>query len=353
MKKQSIIFAFLFVLLMPACRPDPLAEMVSQMSLRDKVAQTIVPQHYNPDIDSLVAVDHIGGVIVMVSTKAEVDTLLPRLQAESQIPLFTSIDAEWGASMRMWDDFPRHPKAGEIAKGPNPDSLAYEVGRAAALELRSMGIYANFAPVVDVNTNPLNPVIGVRSFGDDTQTVSDLASQYAKGLHSAGVAACAKHFPGHGDTSVDSHKALPVILHDRARLDSVEFPPFRRLIAEGVEMVMVGHLSVPALDSTGVPASISKTVYDFVRDSLGFEGVLVTDGMNMKGLTSMFGGSDIPGCVLAYLAGADMIITPIHCHEIINQIVEKVEAGEYPIEEVDKKAYRVLKLKQKLGIIQN
>lgn len=352
MKKLLSTLAFLFILLTPACRPDLIAELVSQMSVRDKVAQLIVAHHYDPDIDSLVVNDHIGGVIVMVSTRAEIDTLLPRLQAESKIPLFTCIDAEWGASMRMKEDFPRHPRAMSIGRSKNADSLAFEIGRHTALELKSLGIAANLAPVADVNTNPNNPVIGTRSFGDNPTMVAELASRYAAGLHSEGIAACAKHFPGHGDTSVDSHKALPVVPHDRARLDSVELLPFRRLIADGVEMVMTAHLSVPALDSTGTPASISKPVNDFLRDSLGFAGVIVTDGMNMKGVTSLFDGSDVPASVAAFEAGADLILAPVSCRAIIDAITAKIEAGEYPVEELDKKVYRVLKLKQKLGIIQ-
>lgn len=352
MKKLSAYLAFLLIFLTPACRPDPVAKFVSQMSVRDKVAQLIVAHHNDPNIDSLVVDDHIGGVIVMVSTKAEIDTLLPRLQAESPVPLFTCIDAEWGASMRMKEDFPRYPRAMAIGRSAKADSIAFETGRLTALELKSLGIAANLAPVADVNTNPDNPVIGTRSFGDDPARVAELAGRYASGLHSEGIAACAKHFPGHGDTSVDSHKALPVVPHDRARLDSVELLPFRRLIAEGVEMVMTAHLSVPALDSTGTPASISKPVNDFLRDSLGFSGVIVTDGMNMKGITFLFDGSDIPASVAAFEAGADLILAPVSCRAIIDSITEKVEAGEYPVEELDKKVYKVLKLKQKLGIIQ-
>lgn len=352
MKKFLALPAAAFILVFSCSRPDPVAETVSQMNLRDKVAQLVVAHHYDPDIDSLVVNDHIGGVIVMVSTKAEIDTLLPRLQGESVIPLFTCIDAEWGASMRMKDDFPRQPRAFYVAQSPNPDSLAFEYGKTTAAELSSLGIVANLAPVADVNTNPLNPVIGTRAFGDDPAVVGRLASRYAAGLHEGGVAACAKHFPGHGDTSVDSHKALPVVDHDRARLDSVELVPFRRLIGEGVEMVMTAHLSVPALDSTGTPASISKPVNDFLRDSLGFEGVIVTDGMNMRGITSLFDGSDVPGAVAAFEAGADLILAPVSCRAIIDAITAKVEAGEFPVEELDKKVYRVLKLKQKLGVIQ-
>ena len=354
MKKLSRIASLLFIVLSSACRPDPIQEIIAGMPLRDKVAQLIVAHHYDPIIDSLVAYDHIGGVIVMVSTKAEVDTLLPKLQASSRIPLFTCIDAEWGAQMRMKQDYPAYPRAMAIGRSADPCSFAREVGYQTGLELKALGIAANLAPVADVNTNPANPVIGTRSFGDTPQKVYELAKSYSDGLHDAGVFSCAKHFPGHGDTSVDSHKALPVLAHDRARLDSVELYPFRRLIEDGaVEMVMTGHLSVPALDSTATPASISKPINDFLRDSLGFAGVIVTDGMNMRGVTSLFGGSDIPGSVEALKAGADLILAPVSCRGIIDAFTAVVANGEYPEEELDKKVYRVLKLKQKAGLIQN
>ena len=171
-------------------------------------------------------------------------------------------------------------------------------------------------------------------------------------MKAAGVGACAKHFPGHGDTSVDSHKGLPVVAHDRARLDSVELAPFRRMIAEDVDMVMMGHLSVPALDASGVPSSISKPIYDLLRSDLGFNGVIVTDGLMMRGLLDMFDGDDVAAGVAAYEAGADMLLGARSVRNIIDAITAKVESGEFPMEELDAKVYRVLKLKKKLHIIQ-
>ena len=343
--KLALLLAFSLVF--GSCK-DSLALTIEEMSVRDKVAQLMVPQHYDAQIDSLVARDHVGGVIVMVSSKAELDTLLARLKASAGIPLFICMDAEWGAAMRLKEDYKRLPKAAYIKS----DRQAYEVGLAIGTQLRELGIHANLAPDVDVNTNPDNPVIGTRSFGAEPLLVAQRASAYARGQREAGIASCAKHFPGHGDTALDSHLALPVLEHSRERLDSVELLPFRRLIADGVEMVMTGHLAVPALDASGMPASVSRPINSFLRDSLGFQGVIVTDGMGMKGVTDYFSGDQVAACIAAYRAGADLILALSRTVEVIDAITARVESGEFPMEELDEKVYRVLRLKQSLGLIQ-
>ena len=343
----KLILLLAFSLFLGPCK-DSLAQCPQQMSLRDKVAQLMVPHHYDPEIDSLVARDHVGGVIVMLSSKAEVDSLIPKLQASASIPLFVCMDAEWGAAMRLKQDYKRLPKAAYIKS----DEQACEIGKTIGGQLRELGIHANLAPVADVNTNPDNPVIGTRSFGADPVLVSSRACAYARGQRDAGIASCAKHFPGHGDSSVDSHQALPVLEHSRERLDSVELLPFRHLIDEGVEIVMTGHLSVPALDPSGTPASVSAPVCTFLRDSLGFQGVIVTDGMGMKGVTDFFAGDQVAACVAAFTAGADMILALTHTRQVIDAITALVQSGEYPLEELDAKVLRVLELKRKLGIIQ-
>ena len=346
--KKSLVLLTLSLLLFGSCTNDSTLALMQRMTVREKVAQLLVAHHYDPQIDSLVLRDHIGGVIVMVSSRAEVDSLIPYLKSHSKYPLLTCIDAEWGAQMRLRNDFPRQKYACEI----NSVEEAFEVGYKIGLELDTLGIDVNLAPVCDVNTNPDNPVIGFRAFGDDVKKVSDYSSAYARGLNKAGIGACAKHFPGHGDTSVDSHKALPVVAHDRARLDSVELAPFRRLIAEDIDMVMMGHLDVPAIDPGGVPSSISEPCYKLLRDELGYEGVIVTDGLMMKGLLNMFGGDDVAASVAAYKAGADMLLGACSVREIIDAITHKVESGEFSEKELDGKVYRVLNLKKKLHIIQ-
>lgn len=348
MKRLTVFFLFLVTILSCNREDRQLSALLNEMTVRDKVAQLLVAHHYDPEIDSLVLRDHIGGVIVMVSTKAEVDSLLPALKSASKYPLMTFMDAEWGAQMRLREDFARLPYACDIADA----SQAYDVGAAIGDELKGLGIDVNLAPVVDVNTNPDNPVIGFRSFGDDVDKVCELSSAYAKGLHSHGTGACAKHFPGHGDTSVDSHKALPVLHHDMARLDSVELAPFRRMIEENIELVMTGHLSVPAMDPSGVPASISKPINDYLRKDLGFNGVIITDGLMMRGLLDMFDGDDVRASVAAYEAGADLLLGACSVRAIIDAITAKVECGEFSEDELDAKVMRVLRLKKKLHIIQ-
>jgi len=345
--KKSLLFLTFSLLFLGSCSGESPSALIKRMTVREKVAQLLVAHHYDPHIDSLVIHDHIGGVIVMVSTKAEVDSLIPYLKAHSKYPLLTCIDAEWGAQMRLREDYPRQKYACEIESAQDAYTVGYKIGR----ELDSLGIDVNLAPVCDVNTNPDNPVIGFRAFGDDVKTVNDYSIAYMRGLHKAGIGACAKHFPGHGDTAVDSHKALPTVAHDRARLDSVELAPFRALIKKKVDMVMMGHLNVPAIDSTGVPSSISKPCYDLLRKELGYKGVIVTDGLMMKGLLNMFGGDDVAASVAAYQAGADLLLGACSVREIIDAITEKVESGEFSEKELDAKVYRVLKLKKKLHII--
>ncbi len=346
--KKSLLFLTFSLLLLGSCSKDPAAALMKGMTVREKVAQLLVAHHYDPHIDSLVIRDHIGGVIVMVSTKAEVDSLIPYLKEQSKYPLLTCIDAEWGAQMRLREDYPRQKYACEISSAQE----AFEVGYRIGMELDSLGLAVNLAPVCDVNTNPDNPVIGFRAFGDDVKTVSDYSLAYMRGLHKAGIGACAKHFPGHGDTSVDSHKALPTVAHSLQRLDSVELAPFRVLIRKNVDMVMMGHLNVPAIDSTGVPSSISKPCYDLLRKGLKYKGVIVTDGLMMKGLLNMFGGDDVAASVAAYEAGADLLLGACSVKEIIDEISAKVENGEFSEKELDEKVYRVLKLKKKLHIIE-
>ncbi len=345
--KKSVLLLTVSILLLGSCSKDPSLALMQGMTVRDKVAQLLVAHHYDPEIDSLVINDHIGGVIVMVSSRAEVDTLLPKLKAASKYPLLTCIDAEWGAQMRLREDYARLPYASEITSAEEAREVGYKIG----LELDTLGIAINLAPVADVNTNPDNPVIGFRAFGDDVKTVSDYASAYTKGLHKAGIGACAKHFPGHGDTSVDSHKALPTVAHDMERLEKVEFAPFRRLIREHVDLVMMGHINVPAIDPSGVPSSISKPCYDLLRNDLKYKGVIITDGLMMKGLLNMFDGDDVAASVAAYEAGADLLLGACSVHAIIDAITEKVESGEFPEEELDRKVLRVLRLKSKLNII--
>ena len=243
---------------------DKVEEIIAKMSLREKVGQLFIIEYSDkydledPYFDKLIKRDKIGGLILMEMDIDKYIERINRFQTMSKIPLLISVDGEWGVSMRFdtLTQFPRNMQLGALS---SPD-LVYQVGRAMAKQFVRLGIHINYAPTIDINNNPLNPVIGQRSFGDDREKVAQYGAAIIKGMQDGGIMTSAKHFPGHGDTETDSHKALPVLTFERTRLDSLELYPFRHVIKEGVAMVMVGHLSVPSLDPTGVPSSISYPI---------------------------------------------------------------------------------------------
>ena len=211
-----------------------------------------------------------------------------------------------------------------------------------------MKIDVNFAPVVDVNLHPDVNTIKDRSFGPDKKLVADYGSALMRGMQDGGVVACAKHFPGHGDTEVDSHKALPVLKFPKERLDSVELYPFRRLIKDGVDMVMVGHLLVPALDT--LPASVSKVVVtDLLRKKMKFKGLIITDALGMEGVLEPFGGSSAKATLAAYKAGVDILLMPDNVSESIDLIVDYIGDDHKRLKDLDARVSRVLALKWKCG----
>lgn len=344
---KRLLAAFLPALLaMSACTApvSPQEEMLRSMTLREKVAQLFVVDAVFPGIDSLVSTHGIGGVIFFSCTSDTLTARVQRLQSlGGKLPLLTTIDAERGLGMRV-TDIERHPYASNMSS----DSLAYSYGVLAGEQLRRFGVDVNFAPVADVNTNPSNPVIGRRAFGSTPSVVSQRALAYSRGLQSTGTVSCAKHFPGHGDTSTDSHKTLPVLKHSRERLDSIELYPFREMISGGVDMIMTAHLSVPALDSTLVPASISRPVVTgLLREEMGFDGIIVTDGLNMKGVSMLFESKAQPA-VQAYIAGNDLLLLSEDPLGAIDIICEKILCGELTQEDLDNRVRRILKLKYKL-----
>ena len=248
----------------------------------------------------------IGGILFHKGdpvTQAEVTN---RLQKASRIPMLVSLDGEWGLSMRLSGTtrFPKNMMLGAIEDNALIEEYGKEVGR----QCREMGIHINFAPDMDVNSNVDNPVIGLRSFGENPEAVSEKGIAYARGLESTGILSVSKHFPGHGDTSEDSHETLPVVRHNRARLDSVELLPFKRYIYDGFAGIMTGHLYVPALDKSHKPASFSKAVVtDLLQKELGFQGLCFTDALAMKGASTK--KTDNPS-VKALLAGNDILLAP-------------------------------------------
>ena len=287
----------------------------------------------------------IGGVLFSHGLSEEQAQLTNYGQSISKVPLLITLDGEWGLSMRLKDTprFPVNMMLGAI----QDDRLIYEYGREVGRQCRRMGIHINFAPVLDVNSNPLNPVIGRRSFGEDPEMVARKAITYAKGLESAGIMAVAKHFPGHGDTSEDSHKTLPEVNLSKARLENCEILPFKRYIDAGLSGIMVGHLNIPALDnSTGLPTSLSPQICtELLQKKLGFKGIIFTDALAMKG------ASNQPSAALkSLIAGNDLALNPSNIASQINDIKDALKNGTISQDFIDEKCKKVLQYKFILGL---
>ena len=295
-------------------------------------------------IDCYVKEHCVGGLLFNRGNMDEFMSAIDYAQSVSEIPLMITIDGEWGVSMRVAETprFPHNMGLGAIAD----EKLLYEYGKEVARECREMGIHVNFAPVLDVNSNPDNPVIGYRSFGEDPERVAELGVAYSRGLEDGGVLSVGKHFPGHGDTSVDSHKELPTVEHNRCRIEKVDYVPFLKYIGAGLSGLMVGHLNVPSLDSAGVPASLSRRVVtDILRRELGFDGLIFTDALDMKGAKSKQNN-----CVLALQAGADILLGSSNPPKDIMAVMQAVQAGSVSIEDIETKCKKVLAYKYKLGL---
>jgi beta-N-acetylhexosaminidase len=285
---------------------------------------------------------------VTLGQPLEAASLVNRLQAMSDIPLLNSADFETGVGFRIAGatTFPRAMAFGAAGD----ESLAFEAGRVTGVEARALGVYVNFAPVVDVNNNPRNPVINTRSFGEDPARVSALASAYVRGLQSAGVMATLKHFPGHGDTDVDSHLGLPVIAHPRERLERVELEPFRAGIGAGVDAVMTGHIEIPAFDpSPNTPTTLSGPIVTGVlRKELGFKGLVYTDSMQMAGVTAMYAPGD--AAVRAVAAGNDVVLHSPDEGAAIAGLRDAVKSGKLPQSRIDESVTRILRAKAAAGL---
>lgn len=321
------------------------------LSPRDRIAQLFVPI-VNPasgeasrnSIKLLVGGNHVGGLLFNAGTIAQFADLTSYAQSLSQVPLMMTLDGEWGLSMRVKDTprFPHNMGLGAIAN----ERLLYDYGREVARECRLMGISVNFAPVLDVNSNPENPVIGYRSFGENPSKVASLGIAYAKGLQAGGVMAVGKHFPGHGDTSTDSHKTLSTVNHDRNYLDSTDLLPFKRYIAEGLDGVMAGHLNVPAIDSSGTPASLShKITTGLLKERMGFNGLLFTDALAMKGAVS-----NQNKCVAALLAGADVLLGSGQPASDIKAVEKAIRDKLLSQKMIDDRCRKMLAYKYALGL---
>lgn len=339
------------------------------LPLRDKVAQLVWPWilgDYVAEstaewrrVAALVSEQHVGGVIVSVGSPTDVAVKLNALQRQSALPLLVSADLETGAGFRFRGSYflPNAIDLGgattfpwQMALGAIGDTaLAYDVGRVTAEESRALGIHVAYGPVLDVNNNPANPVIGSRSFSEDPALVARLGAAMVRGIQDHGMLATGKHFPGHGDTETNSHLALAAVTASRARLDSVELVPFKAAIAAGIGAIMTFHGFLPALDSTAVPATLSPVVMTtLLRDELGFGGLLVSDAMDMAGVVQRFGAAEAAKRAIA--AGNDVLLMPADVAGTIDAVVAGVAEGRYDEGRVDASARRVLALKHRLDL---
>lgn len=327
--------------------------VMSGLTLRQRVAQLFIPRIDAYDtpaghaqLKQMVTKGELGGFLLGKGTVSGYASLIKDAQSVAKVPLLVTLDGEWGLAMRV-SDAPRFPYNMGLGAITDPEVL-YLYGKEVARECRETGIHVNFAPVLDVNSNPANPVIGYRSFGENPQRVAELGAAYSRGLEDGGVMAVGKHFPGHGDTSVDSHKALPTVDHSEATLTSVDLVPFQRFIDEGLSGIMVGHLRVPALDASGTPASLSnKITTGLLRGRMGFEGLIFTDALAMKGAVAKPGENN---CIAALNAGADVILGSASPLTDIDAVVGAVKAGTVSKERVNESCRRLLAAKYRLGL---
>lgn len=321
------------------------------LSDRERVAQLFIPMvdprsgaSSKATIAKWIKTEKMGGLLFSKGSLADYATMTNYAQSIASVPVLMTFDGEWGLSMRIKETprFPYNMGLGAISN----EKLLYEYGREMARECREIGIHVNFAPVFDVNSNPSNPVIGYRSFGEDPTRVSRLGVAYSRGLEDGGVLSVSKHFPGHGDTSVDSHKALPTVSHDRTTLNMVDLLPFNQYVNAGLSGVMVGHLSVPALDKSGSPASLSKAITtDLLRDDMSFEGLIFTDALAMKGANS-----SLNNCVAAIIAGADVLLGSNSPSKDLDAVMAAIKSGKITSKMIETRCKKVLAYKYALGL---
>lgn len=355
------LFAFLFsfYLCFAATDQNWSQQTLANMSLDEKIGQLFMIAAYsNPEdakiekqnenvmasVEHLIRTYHVGGVLLKRNWEplAQVHSIR-HFQSLSKIPLFIAQDCEWGLAMRCANTmaFPKNMTLGAI----QDDQLLLELGQEIGRQCRLVGINFNLAPVVDVNSNPANPVIGSRSFGDDPDNVARKGTLLMEGIQQNGVMACAKHFPGHGDTNVDSHHDLPIVLHDRAHLNQIELYPFKKLIDAGVMAVMSAHVVVPALSNTEVPATLSSDVISkTLKGELGYQGLVITDDLMMGAIAKHYPSGE--AALLAFIAGNDILLSSHDIPACFDQIKQAVVSGKISLDELDARVLKILKAKE-------
>ena len=330
------------------------SSVLDTLSLERKIAQLIMIEGYSnrddayrQDLRARIQKYQPGGLMFLQGGPVRQAAMTNELQAIADLPMLIAQDAEWGLAMRLDSvaPLPWPLTVGAVQR----DSLAYEMGAEIARQCRRLGVHINFGPVADVNVNPSNPIIGNRSFGESPERVARLATLYAQGQQNNGVMACGKHFPGHGDTDKDSHKTLPTVTHNRDELNKVDLAPFKALLNAGVGSVMAAHLNVPALDSSGTPTSLSWPVLTkLLRKELGFEGIIFTDALNMKGVSDQYVTGALE--VKALQAGADVLLMPGEIDQVIHAVTKAVKEGRLSEKAIEEKVRRVLRAKYDCGL---
>ncbi len=363
-KKLKRVLSVLFILLVCFSPISVLAQenianqwvdsVYQQLSLEERIAQLMIVRANQPDkpyeakISQLIQDYGIGGVTFFKGSIQSQVFQTNKWQQLSKTPLLISIDAEWGLAMRLPEtvSYPYQMTLGAVQN----DSLIAEMGKQIAEQCKRMGIHMNFAPVIDVNSNAENPVIGMRSFGENPDLVASKGWMYANALQANGIIATAKHFPGHGDTRNDSHYTLPVLNHSRAHFDSVELKPFQTLINQGIEGIMTAHLHIPSLDTTpNLPSSLSYAIVTgILKNEMGFKGLIITDGLDMKGVTSVQPSGKIE--LMALQAGNDLLLLPENVPLAIETIKKALTAGELPMSRIEESCKKVLFFKYKAGL---
>jgi beta-N-acetylhexosaminidase len=359
--KQSFQFVIVMVLLQFSTASHAQKEVwvdsiLKKMTLDEKIGQLfIIRAHTDLGDDHIASVKqqikkyHVGGMCFFQGTPEKQAAITAEYQQLSKVPLFVSVDAEWGIGMRFKDkglSFPRQLMLGAIRDYSQIESMGFAIGK----QLQALGVNVSYSPVADININPLNPVIGDRSFGEDKQEVAKRSIAYMKGLRSAGILACGKHFPGHGDTDVDSHLDLPVLNYSMERLRDIELYPFQQLIDAGMPGIMVAHLHVPAIDST---ANISTTlsghaINELLINEMKFRGLVFTDALEMKGVTKNFKADEV--AIMAYKAGNDLLVLPDNMEIAYNGMKTAFSKGKLPVDELDRRVRKILSVKYDYGL---
>nr|WP_257968034.1 glycoside hydrolase family 3 protein [Peribacillus deserti] len=354
---------------------DVIDNAISHMSVEEKVGQMLMPDYRKwngtnvtemlPEIAQQVKDYHLGGVILfaenVVATEQTAKLVNAYQEASEKYGLLMTIDQEGGIVTRLQSG--THMPGNMALGATRSEEISEKVGKAIGEELNSLGINMNLAPVLDTNNNPDNPVIGVRSFGEDPELVAKLGNAYIKGMQNSGIAATAKHFPGHGDTAVDSHLGLPEVPHDIDRLKKVELYPFQKAMDAGIDAIMTAHVTFPKIDDSkaiskkdgteiSVPATLShKVLTGLMREEMGYKGVIITDAMNMQAISDHFGAVD--AAIRAVKAGTDIVLMPVGLKAVAEGLYDAVESGEIPEQRIEQSVERLLTLKLNRGIVKS